>query len=70
MIDPDRLSRMNFLPNRREMLDSWSWTRGLYLIVLGALEAVAGMLMFGISTAYVFAVMQLYWPILQAIRQH
>ena len=38
--------------------------------VMGALEAVAGMLMFGISTAYVFAVMQLYWPILQAIRQH
>jgi len=26
--------------------------------------------MFGISTAYVFAVMQLYWPMLQAIRQH
>ena len=38
--------------------------------VMGALEAVAGMLMFGISTAYVFAVMQLYWPMLQAIRQH
>jgi hypothetical protein len=38
--------------------------------VMGALEAVAGMLMFGISTAYVFAVMQLYWPILQEIRQH
>jgi hypothetical protein len=28
------------------------------------------MLMFGISTAYVFAVMQFYWPMLQAIRQH
>jgi len=38
--------------------------------VMGALEAVAGMLMFGISTAYVFAVMQFYWPMLQAIRQH
>ena len=38
--------------------------------ILGALEAVAGMLMFGISTAYIFAVMQLYWPLLQAIRQH
>src|SRR5262245_40431633 len=38
--------------------------------VMGALEAVAGMLLFGISTAYVFAVMQLYWPILQAIRRH
>ena len=38
--------------------------------IMGALEAVAGMLMFGISTAYIFAVMQLYWPLLQAIRQH
>jgi hypothetical protein len=38
--------------------------------VMGALEAVAGMLMFGISTAYVFAVMQQYWPILQETRQH
>jgi hypothetical protein len=38
--------------------------------VMGALESVSGMLMFGISTAYVFAVMQLYWPMLQAIRQH
>jgi len=37
--------------------------------VMGALEAVAGMLMFGISTAFVFAVMQSYWPRLQAIRQ-
>ena len=37
--------------------------------IMGALEAVAGMLMFGISTAYIFAVMQLYWPLLQAIRQ-
>jgi hypothetical protein len=38
--------------------------------IMGALEAVAGMLMFGISTAYIFAVMQLYWPVLQAIRRH
>src|SRR5262245_40496569 len=38
--------------------------------IMGALEAVAGMLMFGISTAYIFAVMQLYWPLLQATRQH
>jgi hypothetical protein len=37
---------------------------------LGALEAVAGMLMFGISTAYIFTVMQLYWPALQASRPH
>ena len=32
--------------------------------VMGALEAVDGMLLFGISTAYMFAVMQLYWPML------
>jgi hypothetical protein len=38
--------------------------------IMGALEAVAGMLMFGISTAYIFAVMQLYWPLLQATRRH
>ena len=37
--------------------------------VMGALEAVAGMLMFGISTAFVFAAMQSYWPMLQAMRQ-
>jgi hypothetical protein len=29
---------------------------------MGALEAADGMLLFGISTAYIFAVMQLYWP--------
>jgi hypothetical protein len=38
--------------------------------IMGALEAVAGMLMFGISTAYIFAIMQQYWPLLQATRQH
>jgi hypothetical protein len=32
--------------------------------MLGALEAADGMLLFGISTAYVFAVMQVYWPML------
>jgi len=32
--------------------------------MMGALEAVDGMLLFGISTAYIFAVMQLYWPML------
>ena len=31
---------------------------------MGALEAADGMLLFGISTAYIFAVMQLYWPML------
>ena len=32
--------------------------------MMGALEAAAGMLLFGISTAYIFAVMQAYWPML------
>ena len=32
--------------------------------MMGALEAAGGMLLFGISTAYIFAVMQLYWPML------
>ena len=32
--------------------------------MMGALEAADGMLLFGISTAYIFAVMQVYWPIL------
>ena len=46
-------------------------TRGASALVLhqhwrmmGALEAAAGMLLFGISTAYIFAVMQAYWPML------
>ena len=29
--------------------------------MLGALEAVNGVLLFGISTAFIFAVMQAYW---------
>jgi hypothetical protein len=32
--------------------------------MMGALEAANGMLLFGISTAYMFAVMQMYWPML------
>src|SRR5215475_7984916 len=32
--------------------------------MMGALEAVNGMLLFGISTAYVFAVMKVYWSML------
>jgi hypothetical protein len=32
--------------------------------MMGALEAVDGMLLFGISTAYIFTVMQDYWPLL------
>jgi hypothetical protein len=30
--------------------------------MMGALEAADGMLLFGISTAFVFAVMQVFWP--------
>jgi len=50
-------------------VDSMS-TRGASGLVLqqhwrmmGALEASGGMLLFGISTAYIFAVMQVYWPL-------
>ena len=32
--------------------------------MMGALEAADGMLLFGISTAYIFAAMQMYWPML------
>ena len=32
--------------------------------VMGGLEAVNGMMLFGVSTAYVFTVMQLYWALL------
>ena len=32
--------------------------------VMGALEAVDGMLLFGVSTAYLFSVMQVYWSML------
>src|SRR6516165_4627858 len=32
--------------------------------LMGGLEAVNGMILFGVSTAYVFAVMQLYWSML------
>jgi hypothetical protein len=34
----------------------------------GALEATDGMLLFGISTAYMFAMMQAYWPMLMTHR--
>jgi hypothetical protein len=51
-------------------VDSMS-TRGASGVILehgwrmmGALEAAGGMLLFGISTAFIFAVMQLYWPML------
>jgi hypothetical protein len=34
--------------------------------MMGALESVNGMLLFGISTAYIFSVMQVYWPMLSS----
>jgi hypothetical protein len=34
--------------------------------MMGALEAVDGVLLFGVSTAYMFAVMQIYWSLLAA----
>jgi len=34
--------------------------------VMGALEAVDGMLLFGVSAAYIFAAMQAYWSMLAA----
>jgi hypothetical protein len=37
--------------------------------MMGALEAFDGMLLFGISTAFIFGVMQLFWPIL-VTRRH
>src|ERR1700722_3054554 len=36
-------------------------------LTVGALGAADGMLLFGISTAYIFAVMQLYWPMLSEL---
>ena len=37
--------------------------------MMGALEAGDGMLLFGISTAYIFAMMQVYWPMLSCRAQ-
>jgi uncharacterized membrane protein len=42
-------------------------------LTMGALEAADGMLLFGISTAFIFAVMQAYWPMVSElfmIRDH
>jgi len=39
-------------------------------LMMGALEAMDGMLLFGISTAYIFTVMQDYWPLLTRGRPH
>jgi hypothetical protein len=38
--------------------------------MMGSLEAMDGMLLFGISTAYIFTVMQGYWPLLTRGRRH
>ncbi len=35
--------------------------------IMGTLEAADGMLLFGISTAYIFAVMHAYWGVLSAL---
>ena len=35
--------------------------------MMGALKSANGMLLFGISTAYIFAVMQIYWPMLSGL---
>jgi len=35
--------------------------------MMGALEAAGGMLLFGISTAYIFAVIQVWWPMLSEL---
>ena len=40
-----------------------------HLQMMGALEAADGILLFGISTAYMFAVMQAYWPMLMTQRR-
>jgi len=38
--------------------------------MIGALEAMDGMLLFGISTAYIFAMMQAYWSLMTRGRPH
>ena len=38
--------------------------------MMGALEGMDGMLLFGISTAYIFAVMQAYWSLMTRGRPH
>jgi hypothetical protein len=38
--------------------------------MMGALEGMDGMLLFGISTAYIFAMMQAYWSLMTRSRPH
>jgi len=57
-------------------VDSMSTRGGTGLVLephwrmMGALEAMDGMLLFGISTAYVFAMMQAYWSLMTRGRRH
>jgi hypothetical protein len=44
-------------------------TLPLHWQVMGALEAADGMILFGISTAFIFAVMQSFWPLLMIHRR-
>ena len=57
-------------------VDSFS-TRGAsglvlerHWLMMGALEATDGMLLFGISTAYIFTVMQDFWPLMTRRRSN
>jgi hypothetical protein len=38
--------------------------------MMGAVEGMDGMLLFGISTAYIFAIMQAYWSLMTRGRHH
>jgi hypothetical protein len=38
--------------------------------MMGALEAMDGMLLFGISTAFIFAIMQVYWSLMTRRHPH
>jgi hypothetical protein len=38
--------------------------------IMGRLEAINGMLLFGTSTAFIFAMMQSYWPMLSSAENH
>ena len=49
-----------------EILDHSGLTLQRPWQMMGALEAVNGMLLFGVSTAYLFSVMQVYWSTLTA----
>ena len=68
------LVRWTRLKMRSSILSNSMTTRGASGLMLqqhwrmmGALEAADGMLLFGISTAYIFAVMQVYWPMLSEL---